>query len=142
MRSLLDVNVLLALFDPAQTHYRTARAWFASDQVHGWASCPLTQNGFARIISQPSYPRPVSLLQALSALRAQIERSDHEFWPDDISIADANVFDHSRILGPNQITDVCLLALAVKNSGRLVTFDRGIPLSAVREAESSHIAIL
>jgi predicted nucleic acid-binding protein len=47
---------------------------------------------------------------------------------------DESVFDGGHILGPNQITDVYLLALAVRNGGRLVTFNRGLPLKAVRGA--------
>jgi hypothetical protein len=81
-------------------------------------------------------------MEAMSILRAQQRESDHEFWPDDVSITDADVFDHSRILGPNQITDLYLLALAVKRDGRLVTFDRGIPLSAVRGAEARHLVVI
>ena len=69
-------------------------------------------------------------------------QSDHEFWPDDVSIADDQRFDRSFILGPNQITDVYLLGLAVKNGGRLVTFDRALPLKAVRGAEPRHLVAL
>ena len=66
----------------------------------------------------------------------------HEFWSDSLSIADPAVFDHRRILGPDQITDVYLLGLAVKHGGRLVTFDRGIPIAAVRGAEARHLVVL
>ena len=65
------------------------------------------------------------LQTAFSVLLDQAKQTDHEFWPDDISITDEAIFDHGYILGPNQITDVYLLGLAVKNGGRLVTFDRG-----------------
>jgi hypothetical protein len=34
------------------------------------------------------------------------------------------------------------LALAVKNGGRLVTFDRGMPLKAVLGAEARHLVVL
>ena len=53
-----------------------------------------------------------------------------------------SVFDHERMLGPGQVTDVYLLALAVKNEGRLVTFDRAIPLLAVRGADERHLVVL
>jgi predicted nucleic acid-binding protein len=102
----------------------------------------LTQNGFARVISKPGYERPIALQTALSALAAQLAQPDHEFWPDDISITDGQRFDHGQILGPNQIADVYLLGLAVKNGGRLVTFDRGLPLKAVRGAEARHLVVL
>jgi predicted nucleic acid-binding protein len=75
-------------------------------------------------------------------LGAQPSQSDHESWPDDISITDDTLFDRSFILGPNQITDVYLLGLAVKHGGRLVTFDRGLPLKAVRGAEARHLVRL
>lgn len=142
MRALLDVNVLLAFFDIGHIHHDRARAWWKLHASAGWASCPVTQSGFVRIISRPGYPRPIPLHTALSALTAQLARSDHEFWPDDVSIVDERVFDRRHILGPRQITDVCLLALAVRNGGRLVTFDRGLPLKAVREAEARHLVML
>ena len=82
------------------------------------------------------------LAQALKVLDLAFRQGDHAFWPDDISIADPAVFDHARILGPRQLTDVYLLALAVKNGGRLVTFDRGIPLAAVRGATPEHLVAL
>jgi predicted nucleic acid-binding protein len=76
----------------------------------------------------------------------QLERiaalPDHEFWAGDISIVDRDLFDHNHILGPNQITDVYLLGLAVEHGGRLVTFDRGLPLKAVHGAEAKHLVVL
>jgi uncharacterized protein len=142
MRSLLDVNVLLALFQPDHVHFDRAQDWWKANQQSGWASCPLTQNGFARILSQHSYPKPLLTAEAIGRLAEQIERTDHVFWPDDLSIADVAVFDSSAILGPHQITDAYLLALAVKNGGRLATLDRGVSLRSVRGAEPRHLAVI
>jgi toxin-antitoxin system PIN domain toxin len=142
VRALLDVNVLLAISDVGHVHHDRARAWWKGHRSAGWASCPLTQNGFVRIISKPGYGRPVPLHTALSGLAAQLAQPGHEFWPDDISIADNRVFDRSHILGHNQIADLYLLALAVKHGGRLVTFDRRVPLRAVRGAEVRHLVVL
>ena len=142
MRALFDVNALLALIDRDHVFHSGARGWWVAHQDGGWATCPLTQNGFARIMSQRSYPRHRPLVDAVEALSAGLGQPGHEFWPDSVSIADPDVFDHHRILGPNQITDVYLLALAVKHSGRLVTFDRGIPLAAVRGAEARHLVVV
>jgi toxin-antitoxin system PIN domain toxin len=139
---LLDVNVLLAFFDAGHIHHERVRAWWRSQHASGWASCPLTQNGFVRVISKPGYARPIPLSTAVSALAAQLERSDHEFWPDNVSIADDGILDRRHILGPNQITGICLLALAVQRGGRLATFDRGVPLRAVRGAEARHLVAL
>jgi toxin-antitoxin system PIN domain toxin len=116
--------------------------WWAPNISAGWATCPLTENGFARIMSQPRYKKPVTTTFAIDLLAEQMNKADHAFWPDDISLRDSSRFNPSRILGPNQITDVYLLALAVKNGGRLVTFDRGIPLAAVRGAEPRHLVVI
>lgn len=142
MRALLDVNVLLALMDRDHIHHQAALKWWRSDRDHGWASSPLTQNGFVRISCQRSFPGRPMVAQAIEQLRLQIAESDHQFWPDDISISDNVRFEQGRMLGPNQITDVYLLALAVKNGGRLVTFDQAIPLGAVPGAESRHLVML
>lgn len=66
----------------------------------------------------------------------------HAFWPDNLSITDTRVFDHRRLRGHQQVTDVYLLALAVANGGRLVTFDQGIPRDAVRGCTPEHLVTL
>ena len=142
MRALFDVSMLLAMFDPAHMHFPRARVWWRDHRDAGWASCPLSQNGFVRIMSQPSYPRPVTPAEASFALHEQMNQPGHAFWPDDISITDPSLFDHSRILGPSQITDVYLLALALKHGGRLVTFDKGVPVAAVKGATKAHVVSL
>jgi toxin-antitoxin system PIN domain toxin len=139
---LLDVNALLALFDVGHIHHGRARSWWVAHQSEGWASCPLTQNGFARIVSSPGYERPIPLQTALWGLAVQLAQSDHEFWPDDISVIDEKLFDRRRILGPKQIADIYLLALAVRHGGRLVTFDRGIFHGAVHGAGPENLVVL
>jgi uncharacterized protein len=109
----------------------------------GWASCPLTQNGFVRVFSQPTYRQGgVSAAAALDLLREATSSSDHVFWPDDISLLDSVLFDPERILGPKQLTDIYLLGLATKNDGRFATFDRSIPRSAVYPAEPRHLVVI
>lgn len=142
MRALLDVNVLLALFDPGHLFHQRARAWWHTNREHGWASCPLTENGYLRIVSQKSYPRAVRLPDALRLLCNWAQPPLHEFWPDDVSLIDATRFDYGRLLGPKQITDVYLLALAVKNAGRLITCDRGISPLTVKGATSENLVTI
>jgi toxin-antitoxin system PIN domain toxin len=142
VRALLDVNVLLALFDSEHAHHARARAWWVQNRDRGWASCPLTQNGFIRIMSSPGYPRPLIVADALSVLGAQVALPGHTFWPDDVSVFDATLFHHDRILGPRQLTDIYLLALAMKHGGRLATLDRAIPAGAVRGAEDRDVAFI
>lgn len=142
MRALLDVNVLLALFDPGHTQHGRAHDWWRSNERHGWASCPLTQNGFVRVLSQPRYPSPIPTIEALRLLERGVEGSQHAFWASGLSILDPERFVLDRILGPRQLTDIYLLGLAVGRGGRLATFDRRIPISTVVGATPDHIAVL
>ena len=65
-----------------------------------------------------------------------------EFWTDDVSLLDPRVADASRIHGPRQLTDLYLLALAVRRDGCFVTFDASVPASAIKGAEKRHMIIL
>ena len=121
---------------------RAAHEWWAANNSAGWATCPLTENGLVRIMSQPAYPNAITATFAIQLLAEQVERTDHAFWSDNVSLRDERSIASDRILGPNQITDVYLLALAVNNDGRLVTFDRSVPLDAVRGAEPRHLAVI
>jgi hypothetical protein len=142
MRVLFDVNVLIAILDEQHIHHHAAHDWWAANRSAGWATCPLTENGAARIMSQAGYKDRITTTYAIALLAEQLREPDHAFWPDDISLSDYALFDPSSILGPNQITDVYLLALAVKNGGRLATLDRGVPLRAVRAAEPKHLVVI
>jgi uncharacterized protein len=142
LRTLFDVNVLIALFDPGHVHHERAHEWWGLNRKGGWASCPITQNGFVRILSQPRYPNTVTTLTAMRLLQSATMREGHVFWPDDISLVDEKIFDSKRILGPKQLTDIYLFALAVKNRGRLATFDATIPLTAVCGAELERMVVI
>lgn len=95
-----------------------------------------------RVMSQSRYKTPVSATFAIDLLSEQVGKTDHAFWPDDLSLRDNDWIDPDRILGPNQITDTYLLALAIKNGGRLATFDQSISLHAVRHAEPRHLIVI
>jgi toxin-antitoxin system PIN domain toxin len=138
---LLDVNVLIALFDPDHIHHEPAHVWLADHRSEGWATCPLTENGVVRILSNPAYSataeRPARVVERLGAFRAS---GDHVFWPDDVSLCDPAAF-HLTV-GHRRLTDVYLLALARAHGGRLVTFDRSIPVAAVRGARAEHLLVV
>lgn len=139
MRSLLDVNVLIALLDADHTSHRSALAWFGENARSGWASCAITQNGCVRIMSHPGYPNPHSVMEIVDRLRAATLDRTHEFWPDSESMLDETLIDATRVHGPRQLTDVYLLGLAVRNRGRLVTFDASIAIDAVKGARRQHL---
>jgi toxin-antitoxin system PIN domain toxin len=142
MRTLLDVNVLIAAHDPDHVFFGTARHWMADNAQAGFASCPLTQNGCVRIMSQKSYANPFDMGTLMQVVGETCASSAFEFWAEDISLFDATRFDHNKIHGHRQLTDLYLLALAVKHHGRFLTFDREIPLNAVRGAKKEHLVVL
>ena len=141
MRALLDVNVLIALLDADHSLHGQATQWLGDHARAGWASCPITENGCARIMSHSAYPNRLPVAVVVARL-AEARTAFHEFWPDDVSLLDAGVADRARIHGPRQITDVYLTALAVRHGGRFVTFDAAVSREAVIGAEKGHVLVL
>ena len=144
MRALLDVNVLIALLDGSHAFHSKAHGWWVAHAASGWASCPLTENAVVRIMSHPSYSagRRFTPSEIITALASFASGTDHLFWADDLSYRDPAVFDSSKIHGPKQLTDLYLLALAMKKGGRLATFDQAIPVSVVKGAAPRHLTVL
>jgi hypothetical protein len=140
---LLDVNVLIALFDPAHPNHEDAHDWFGRHERNGWATCTTTINGCVRILSNPRYPtvraRPEEVVAGLQQL---CKSSHHRFWSDSTSLLDSGTFRPELIGSHQKITDICLLALACRNEGRLATFDRSIPLKAVAGAKQENLVLL
>ena len=133
MTFLLDVNVLIALIDPAHVAHEDAHLWFQSTGHLSWATCPITENGIIRILSNPKYPNspgsPAVVVQIVGKLHGL---SGHEFWSDDISLVDSSDIDAARILTSAQVTDSYLLGLAKARGGKLATFDRKLSTAAVK----------
>ena len=144
MRALLDVNVVIALLDPDHAFHNRAHDWWVTQEQAGWASCPIVENGVVRIMSNPGYSQkarfsPGNLISTLQQFAAQ---TNHEFWPDDISLRDETIFVTDRVHSSRQITDLYLLALAVKRGGTLVTFDQGIATPAVKNAKRENLIVV
>ncbi len=142
MRALLDVNVLIALLDAGHIHHELAMSWLEGEVRHGWASCPITQNGCIRIMSQPNYPAVLPVSQVAERLAEASASADHVFWPADVNLLGNGVVEWQRMLGHRQVTDAYLLALAVRHGGRLVTLDRRIGLDVVRDARPDQLVVL
>ena len=142
MRALLDVNVLISLLDADHVHHAQARSWLRAQSASGWASCPITQNGCVRIMSQAAYPNPLPAAAVIERLADAGRHPKHEFWPDQVSLLDHRTADPSRIHGPKQVTDLYLLALAVSRGGRLATFDGNISISAIRGATKANLCVV
>lgn len=132
-RFLLDVNVLIALLDAQHVQHEAAHEWFAQQGHKAWATCPLTENGVLRILGHARYPNSPGTPAAVAGLMASWRSlPGHAFWPDDVSLLDAQHIDAERLLTAGQITDTYLLALAVAHDGQLASFDRRLVKEAVR----------
>ena len=131
-RFLLDINVLIALMDPAHIQHDRAHEWFATSGKQAWATCPLTENGVLRIVGHARYPNspgtPAAVVELMMGLRAL---PGHEFWPDDLTLLDGRRIHSARLLDSAQVTDSYLLALAYAHGGQLATFDRRLVTNAV-----------
>ena len=144
MRSLLDSSVVIALLDPDHDFHNRAHDWWRAHRNEGWASCPLTENGVVRIMSHPSYNprRSLAPRAVIELLTGFVKAGNHEFWADAVSILDPHRINAAKIMGPRQITDLFLLALAVSHGGRLVTFDESIHIGAVHGAKAEHLSVV
>jgi toxin-antitoxin system PIN domain toxin len=130
MITLLDINVLIALVDSAHVHHLAAKCFFKGVRLDGWATCPLTENGFLRILGRPGASHgPDSPTSARVILGSLLATPGHVFWPDDLSLADRQLFPH--LPSAQDLTDLYLLGLAVKHGGRLATFDRRLDATLV-----------
>ncbi len=140
--ALLDINVLVALFDPDHIHHDAAHRWFEEQRHDGWATCPLTELALVRILSNPTYwpgtERSAAIVERFRLFRAS---GDHQFWRDSLDVTD-EIFNLTFLKGHRQLTDVYLLGLAVKRNGRLATFDRSIPTRAVKGAERETLLVI
>ena len=143
MIALLDVNVLVSLFDPEHVHHETAHAWFAGALQTGWATCAITENGFVRVVSNPRYPGSrTTATDAAMRLGELCRGVGHHFWADAVTIRDETRFDYRQLGGHRRVTDLWLLALAVEKGGCLATFDRRIPIAGVTGARSAHLQVI
>jgi uncharacterized protein len=124
---LLDVNVLVALTWPTHIHHLAARSWFDATGGAGWATCPVTQLGFVRVSSNPRAIRDaVRPPEAVAVLKQLTSLPGHRFWPDEMPVVGADIFESLSLVGHRQVTDAYLLALAKQRKGKLATLDRGV----------------
>lgn len=124
---LLDTNLLIALLWPSHERHAAAVKWFARHRGRGWATCPFTQAGFVRIVSNPAFSRDaVRPRDATHVLLANTAAKDHVFWSDDLPLVDAVRFAGLRLMGHQQVTDAYLLGLAIHHGGMLATLDKRV----------------
>ena len=133
---LLDVNILLALADPDHVHHSRAESFFLAHQTEGWATCPLTENGFVRILGASSYPKSPGVETASIILRQLCSQDGHRFWPDDLSLRSMNNLPLSK-----HLTDHYLLSLAIYRQGKFVSLDSRIKAALIPGGLDAYVVI-
>ena len=56
MSHLLDINFLVALFDPRHVNHGVAHDWFGTRIPSDSATCSATEAGSVRVLSNPACP--------------------------------------------------------------------------------------
>jgi len=142
---LLDVNVLVAWLWPTHQAHAAAMGWMNQLGNDRWATCAVTEMGFLRLITNPSFaPTVPRWPDAVALLRKQTTAHANQlFWQDSLSLTQMPQSLGRRIQGPNQITDAYLLALAMQKSSKMVTFDyRMVSLAPAGTSEHGSLLIL
>ena len=134
---LLDINILIALADPDHEHHGKAESFFVANHKLGWATCPITENGFVRIIGHSNYLKgPGSTGAACAILKQLCANEGHRFWPDDLSLRATANLPVSK-----HLTDHYLLSLAMHRQGKLVTLDRHINASLISGGAGAYVVL-
>jgi toxin-antitoxin system PIN domain toxin len=127
----------MALLWENHEHHQIARSWLRS--VNAFATCPVSQLGFARVSSHPMLGYGMSPDQAFTVLRHFLSDSRHQFIADDLSCAD-RIVRTDLMRGANQVTDHYLVALARQHKLALATFDE--PLDRALRSESGLVTLI
>lgn len=115
---LLDASVVIALAVRGHEHHDAVAAW--ADGAGPLALCPISEGALVRFLVRLGDRAGV----AAAALRGLYEDPRVDFWPDDVSYADA---DLGVVRGHRQVTDAYLVALvAARDDARLATLDRAL----------------
>jgi len=124
---LLDANVLIAMAWPAHSAHAKVEKWLSRHANDEWATCPLTQTAFVRIISNPAFsPDALTPGDAVTLLQAYLNHPAHKFWSDEIGFIDALEPLKTQLAGHQEVTDAYLLGLAIHKNGKFATMDQGV----------------
>lgn len=142
--ALLDVNVLIALLWEEHPFHNGCAEWFAVAAASGWATCPITESGCVRLLSNPAFTaNPPSVDSALRILQTATESGvNHHFWSDDLPLSALRA-QWGKGLSHKQITDAYLIALAIHHQGSVVTFDsKMVALAGDGKVDANVLVIL
>lgn len=116
MTYLLDVSILIALLWDLHVHNERATRWQEKADL---AICPLTELGFLRISTQPSFGATVA--EARKMLRDWKRSQKPQFVPCDLEALDSDEPSTGTLT-----TDFYLASLSAKHGMRLATLDESI----------------
>jgi toxin-antitoxin system PIN domain toxin len=122
---LPDVNIWVALSDPAHAAHERATEWLLGSHGARLLLCPVTEAGFVRIAASPlvgkkSIADAMRMLEEIAALPNVDHLSVAPTWLELVQPL------ARRLVGHRQVTDALLLGLAIRNEAILVTLDRSI----------------
>lgn len=97
-----------------------------------------TENVLAMYLRGGSTPfsSPCLASPAREILQSILAAPGHQFWADELSLADTRRFPASP--AAKHLTDFYLLALAARHGGRLATFDPGIDATLLPEGSAAY----
>ena len=122
---LPDVNIWVALSDPAHAAYEQATEWLLGSHGARLLLCPVTEAGFVRIAASPLVGKK-SIADAMRMLEEIAALPNCENLPIEHSWLELIQPFTPRLHGYRQVTDALLLGLAIRNEAILVTLDRSI----------------
>ena len=141
-RALLDINVIMALLDQGHVLHTAATRWLQQELDHGWATCPITENGVVRSMVQPTYPNPQQAAAVAARLAEACRHPSHAFLPEPLSLLQNGLIRWERLLGPVRSPTPVFWRLAVHHGARFATFDQRIATDVVPSAGPALLCIL
>lgn len=137
---LLDVDLLIALTEEQHVHHQTVTAWFHVTGKRNWGVSAFTEAGFLRFMTNPKFGA-LSLVKATEILRCLAAHPGYRYWPISDSWTTLVAPFSGRLFGHQQVTDACLLGLAIRQNGILATMDKALKFVAGDEYRQ-HLLVL
>jgi uncharacterized protein len=102
------------------------------------------RSGLCAYRVEPAFsPRAVSPKEAVDALTRSLKHPAHQFWPDDLPLAEGLSTLRDRIVGHQQVMDAYLVGLAIHHRGKLATLDkRLLGLLEKGSALTAHVELI
>ena len=137
---LPDVNIWVALSDPAHVAHQRATEWLRGSHGARLFLCPVTEAGFVRIAASPLVGKK-TIADALRMLEEIAALPNVAHLPISFSWMELIQPLSPRLHGYRQVTDALLLGLAIRHNAVFVTLDRQVK-ALVGEAYAANLLTL